>query len=308
VVISESPNVHMLLRELLKSYQWQVVESTSDTQAAVHAINQGQAYVLIVDDTPEFPVVQKLRYLLNDSLAVTTPTICFITDTHKHEKQAVLKMGRPGVVEKPLTPSKFIPGFTNLIKRWESEPYLTLRKANYQFLNGNEALGIKIMLKLKEIEVIRHICSQSLAIHLRKLNKVKEAEDLLLSALKRSPRDLGTMIALGDLYMHTAMPHLAHRLFLGAKTAYGQSMAASSDLVQSAIFTSNNDLAIEYLYQMYRGEFQVDTVSLMLAKLLFSEGREQEAEKILNNNRAIFKRVQSSWNLAEQSAPEAVAS
>lgn len=129
--------------------------------------------------------------------------------------------------------------------------------------------------------------------------KVKEAETTLLSALKRSPRELGTMIGLADLYMHTAMPKLAHRLLSGARQRYNQSMGVIPDLVQASLLMGDMDDAIANLQAMLKAQFMEEETSAILARILFSEGRESEAEKVLNNNRAAFKRIQSGWANAE---------
>lgn len=299
IVVSQSPNVHMLLRELLRSYQWTVIDSTPSVEKAVSAVKQGLAYLIIVDDTIEVPAVTNIRYLLTDPVAAVTPVLSFLLDHHKGEQKALRHLGQPEIVDKPLTPSKFVPGFVNLVKRWETEPYLTLRRANYQFLNGNDQTGLKHLLGLKDNTIIQHLVAQALSLHMRRIGKVKEAETFMLSVLKRSPRDLGTMLSLGDLYMHAAMPSLAHRLFNGARNAFPTSLSMLPDLVQAALLKGDIDLSIRYLEEMFAKEFFPEATQSFLARLLYSEGREGDAERVLNNNRASFRRIQIGWEQAE---------
>ena len=301
IVISDSPNVHMLLRELLRSYAWTVIDSTPSVEKAVGLVKQGQAFLIIVDDCIPMPAVRSFRYLLSNPLATCTPALTFLLESHKSETAALSKMAaRMQIVDKPLTPSKFVPGFVNLVKSWEKEPYVTLRKANYQFLSGNDQAGMRILAKLCEISEITHVCSQALAQHLRVAGRVKEAETILLTALKRSPRELATMIALADLYMHVGMPKLAYRLLIGARTAFGQSMAVIPDMIQASLLMGSVGDAIENLYILHRATPTDDETTSFLARLLFAEGREIDAEKVLNNNRAAFKKIQSGWLAAEQ--------
>lgn len=152
IVVSDSPNVHMLLRELLRSYQWTVIDSTPSVERAVALVKQGQAFLVIADDTQSRPAIKLLRHLVSDPISVCTPVLSFLLESHKHETGAMSRMGRPQIVDKPLTPSKFIPGFVNLVKMWEKEPLLTLRKANYHFLAGNDGQGLRMLIKLSEID------------------------------------------------------------------------------------------------------------------------------------------------------------
>ena len=203
------------------------------------------------------------------------------------------------IVDKPLTPSKFVPGFVELVRTWEKEPLASLRKANYQFMAGNDAQGLRMLFKLLETEGTQHFAAQALSLHLRRLGKVKQAESILLATLKTAPRELGTMFALADLYLRTAMPKLAHRLLIGSRATYNQSLSMLPDLVQAALQLGDVDDAIVNLYQMQRAGFMEDQVSQFLARLLLSEGREIEAERVLAANRVALKRLQTAWANAD---------
>ncbi len=307
IVISDSPNVHMLLRELLRSYNWTVIDSTPSVDRARELVRQGQAFLVITDDTLQVPSVRHVRYLLSDPLTVCTPVLTFLLEAHKNETTSLTKMGRPQIVDKPLTPSKFVPGFVQLVKTWEKEPFVSLRKANYQFLGGNDATGLRTLVKLMETGEVSALCAQSVALHLRRQGKVKEAEKVLLALLKRFPRELGPMMALADLYMHTAMPKLAYRLLIGARGSFGQSMAMMPDLVQAALMMGQIDDAISSLMLMLKAGLADDDSMQFLARLLFAEGREVEAERLLASNRAAFKKIQAAWAASEaQPIPAAV--
>src|SRR5262245_28610916 len=106
IVVSDSPNVHMLLRELLRGYQWTVIDSTPSVERAVALVRQGQPFLVTADDTLAAPAVKQVRYLLSDPITTCTPVLSFLLEQHKHEQAALQRMGRPGIVDKPLTPSK----------------------------------------------------------------------------------------------------------------------------------------------------------------------------------------------------------
>jgi predicted Zn-dependent protease len=159
--------------------------------------------------------------------------------------------------------------------------------------------GLRQIAKLCDQPAVQTLCSLSLAIHLRNMGKLKEAETVMLTCLKRAPRDLGALVGLGDLYMHAAMPKLAHRLFAGARNAYSGSTIPYTDLAQVALMMGEVDEAIGHLYTLLKSGMIPDKVPGWLARLLYAEGRDEEAEKILNSNRAIWSRMQIAWNTAE---------
>lgn len=299
IVISESPNMHMLLRELLRTYGWTVIDSTPSADRAIELVRTGQVFMVICDDTQSVPVTKHVRHLLCDPVTLCTPTLAFMLEAHKGETNAVTRMGRPSLADKPLTPSKFIPAFTGLVRTWEKEPWIHVRRAGYMLVDGNEATAMKILAKLSENPLTSSLCGQAIAMHLRRTGKLKDAEGVMLAALKKAPKEVGNVLALADIYMHGAMPKLAHRLLASARGALGNSLALVPDIVQAAILMGKLDDAIDNLYSMQKGGFLDEETTAFLARLLFAEGREDEAEKVLNNNKAVFKRLQNGWAAAE---------
>lgn len=290
--------MHMMLRELIRSFGWSVAEATTSVEIAAAAVQQGQGHLIIVDDSPEMPSLAVLRYLLNDATTALTPTLAFVQESNKGESQAMLRLGRPELTDKPLTPSKFLPAFTKLVKRWETPPWLQVRQSVYQALNGNMASSIKGLIAATQDNNVQALAAISLAHSFRAMGKMKQAETILLGSLKKTPRDLGLMIAIGDFYLHAGMPKMAYRFFAGARNAFPQSMAAIPDLIQTNVLMGNLDDAITHLYSMYKQGY-IHPVQDFLARSLFAEGRDEEAEKVLHSNKSVFARLQASWTNAE---------
>lgn len=307
VVISDSPNMHMLLRELLRPYSWTVSESTSSSKIATNLVKMGAANLIIIDDSLKSPAYLNARYLMADPVTLCTPKLSFLLSARDTEEQAILKMGVSSVVFKPLTPAKFVPGFAALIRNWEKEPYVSLRRTNYLYLRGEETKAVMALARLMQVPEVHSICAQAIAMYLRRSQKLKEAEKVLLTSLKRSPRELGTILALADLYLHAAMPKLAHKLLLGARTAFSQSMAMVPDLVQSALMLGQLDDAIQSLnLVLKRGDIDEMTLSF-LGRLIYAEGREGEAERVLTTNGGHFKKLHAGWQAADVQGAAAAA-
>ena len=302
VIVSDAPNIHMLIKELIRSSGWLVEDSTSSIERAMMLIKQGRASILIADDTATLPASKVIRHMLQDPITILTPTISFILENNKNEAPALQKLLTLQLVDKPLTPSKFMPAFTNLIRRWEQEPFLHLRRAAHLLTNSNDLSGIKLLLKINESPVAQHICAQTLSQILRRQGKIKEAENLLLTSLKRAPRELGTILCLADLYMKCAMPKMAHRLLLSTRSNFGNSLITLPDLIHAALLMNKIDDAINSLFTLQRASYCKEETNTFLARLLISEGRINEAETVLYNNKNSFKRILVGWEQAESQA------
>jgi hypothetical protein len=70
-------------------------------------------------------------------------------------------------------------------------------------------------------------------------------------------------------------------------------------MVQASLLMGNVDDAIAFLYIMQKAGFMEAETSEFLSRLLFAEGREGEAERILSNNKNALKKLVSGWTAAE---------
>jgi len=306
VFISESSHLHLQLRELMRPAGWTICESTALTSRAIELIHSNAANFVIIDDSINLPAYLQARHLMSDPATLCTPVVCFLLEIRKDDQSSLLKMGVDSVIEKPLTPSKFIPAFRQVFRAWEKEPFLSLRRATYLYLRGEQTKAVMAWAKLMQMPGLLHICAPAIAFHLRRSGKLKDAERVLLTALKRSPKELGTILALADLYLEAAMPNLAHRLLLGARSTYSKSLALLPDIIQAALMLGHVDDAIQSIdIMLKRGD--IDELTLgFLGRLMFAEGREPEAERLIAANSGYLKRIQTSWlsaDVAPASAP-----
>ena len=83
VIVSDAPNIHMLIKELIRSSGWLVEDSTSSIERAMMLIKQGRASILIADDTATLPASKVIRHMLKDPITILTPTISFILENNK---------------------------------------------------------------------------------------------------------------------------------------------------------------------------------------------------------------------------------
>ena len=289
----------MLLKELLKAYGWTVSVATPNFNHVIRATEEGQGYVLVVDDTPDAPSAVSLRKLLTHPLTALMPTLVFHLESNKSEKETLPRIGAPVIVPKPMTPSSFVPGFLSVLRIWDQPPLLQLRQASYFLTAGQTEAFEKALTQLTQLPSTGPLAAIALAAHYRQpaIGNVKQAESILISALKQHSKHLGLMLSLGDLYMHVAMPKLAHRLFLAARTIFGnRALVMLPDLVQSHIMLGQNEEALKLLDFLWRNDFMTHESLFLMSKLLIAEGRMSDAERILGENKGLYRKFQIAWD------------
>ena len=184
-ILTQSPNTYMFLRELLRSMGWAVVKSTPSAREAIELLKQKEAYILIVDDSIEEPSANMIRYLMLAPIIYATPVFTFLMEDHKFEKAPLSFMGFKEIVAKPLTPSKFIPSFNALLKRWETKPMMALRGIFYRYYDDHDDSKLKELLgKLLLVESTAPIVSPIIASILMNEGELTEAEKILLEKIK----------------------------------------------------------------------------------------------------------------------------
>ena len=310
VVISDAPNMYMILKELLRNYNWRVVTTTSIVQDAMTAVFSGEAFLAVIDDSNETPAFSIIRQLMASPFTCAIPTLAFSSDQNVLEQTALARMNQPEIVEKPLTPAKFVPKFQSLIKLWETTPYFLLRQSVYQLLTNNEEHGLKILTVLAEKESeVKHMAVQVLATYLfRVKHDPKAAEKLLLASLKQSSKNLANIMTLGDIYLCSSMPKLAQRLFLSAKNTLPNSQSIFPDIAQASIVLGEMDMAIEHLMTMYNKNFMPATALSFLSRIMVAEGKEDHAETTFGIKRSVLTKIQKSWDDSDDISVERTAS
>ena len=206
------------------------------------------------------------------------------------------------VVPKPVTPGAFHQHFTRLITTWEKPTFATLRRLGY-LLNRitNEQL-VNALLKLNNEPTIHRICAQLLALHYRQVGKLREAEQTLLTSIKREPYQDGRLIGLVDIYLRAAMPKLAEQILASLRKSHGLQRLTLPDIIQSQLMLGQLEPAIEVLDAIVKGD-NPDPLSIdFYARLLFAVGRENEAEPLLVRSGRSFKKFQNHWFTAESSS------
>ena len=296
-ILTQSPNTYMFLRELLRSMGWIVVKSTPSASEAIKIIKTKEAYVLIVDDSIEEPSANMIRQLMLDPIIYATPIFTFLLEEHRFEGAPITFMGFKEMVAKPLTPSKFVPNFTALIKRWETKPMMALRGIFYRYFDDSNESKLKDLLgKLLLVESTAPVVNPIIATLLMQAGKLQEAEKILLEKIKANPKNLRSVVTLGNLYLQYSMPHVAKKLFLNTHKQFEGSCCLLPDIVQAEIMLCNLESALEILQQMANRKYMLDKVQPFMARIALALGRKHDAEDYMKEKKGIFHKIERSWS------------
>ena len=296
VLISASPNLHMVLRELLRPYHWSVLEPVDDPREAIQHIIDSSADLIIIDESLQLPLARSLRLILSSTAAVLTPVVALTVDSQHHPRAILRHFGEPAILHKPLTPSRFVPFFAALLRSWEDPKRVALRQAKFQLTDGADAAALGLLVKLTRYPNCHFLASIALAQRLRQLGKIKEGERVLTSSLKKNPRHIGVIMALAEYYMYCAMPRLALRLLDSAHIALGKPLYLVPDLVQASLLSGDLETAAVHYEVMMDSSWFKGFGALELTKLHFAIGREAEAKELMGRNEKTYEKLRRLWD------------
>lgn len=306
VLVSTSENMYLVIKGLIQVYNWNTVAVTSSPTTALDYIKSGSASIVVIDDSLDNTSISSLRTIMTDPIGCITPILCLLMDKNGGETSTIQRLGQIKVVPKPVTPASFAPLFTQLVKTWETKPLTVLRNVLTKIHHAPDDVKIKTYDKLKNIEQISHLVTRTKALTLLYNGQLKEAERECLVLLKKRPHDLGLFITLGDIYIRSAMPQVAQKLFERAAEKFSDSVLVLPDIAQSAYMSGKIERAIAALRMMYNKEYMQDKSISFLGRILYAEGRLDEAALLLGSHQLTFNDLEKTWKSAINQNTEAV--
>ena len=298
-IISSEQHLVTILRNILNPTGWQIAGQYPTAVGAAFAIREGRADAIIADDLPDQPVSSTLRFLITSPITDCTPVIALSGINFETESNSLSTLGRPRIAPKPITPSRILTCLDGLMREWESDDMVRLRQAAYLMQKGDNQNGIIRLKQLIAAPMAGPLAAQALAILLRQIGKLKDAEGLLLSWLKKDPTNLTVISGMVDLYLTAAMPHLAHRLLTATTARIKPSLILHPDLIQATLLKGDIQEAISLMHILLNANYKTNETTTFLAKLLFAIGREKEAALLLARDRVFLTKFQKSWQVAD---------
>lgn len=298
-VITGEQHVVTILRNILNPTGWQIAGQFPTMLGAAFAIREGRASAIIVDDLPDQPMSATLRFLITTPITICTPVIALSGSNFETEAKSLGTLGRPRIIPKPVTPSRMLIALDGMLREWDSDEMMLLRLASYLMQKGDNQNSIARLKQLVTAPLAGPLASQALAILLRQIGKLKEAEALLLALLKKDPTNLTVISGLVDLYLNSAMPHLAYKLLTVTTERIKPSLILHPDLIQACLLKGDVQEAIALMHLLLNANYKTSETLVFLAKLMFAIGREKEAAGLLARDRGSLLKLQKTWQIAD---------
>ncbi len=299
VVFCDNNSSTKQLGDLLRSFNWNIGAIVNTFEEALNIIRQGKASILIAEESQETPFFITQRQLIGDEIGALTPLLGIVSSNRKSDRDLLLRIGAPDLMMKPLTPATFVPGFSNVLRKWESKLFTAVRSCQFRLIRGQRDEALKMLTKLTTFPVVQNLASNALAMDLLKSGKPKECERFLLNAINNRPGNMTLLILLGQLYLTYASPRLALNIFTKAQVAFKQTPILLPDIIQAHLMLNNFDTAISLMQDFLNYNFMRSNMANFLARTFIAAGLQSNVEQLLSDRPDISISVKKAWQQAE---------
>jgi hypothetical protein len=291
----------MMLREIVRSAGAKFVEQTSSIDRMLQSLRKNESNTLIIDDNLDLPASFVLSQLIRDPIGALTPAVVLHSSNDPREETALERIGRPKLSAKPLTADSFRAAFKSLVDQWNLPLFKSVTQAASQIISKNVESGLRSLISLSANATAQPIVAPALARFLMLQKNAKAAEKVLLTSLKNSPRDLGLIISLADLYLRIAMPEHARRLLVSAKSSFGNSAAIIPDLMHCYIMLDQLGGAVIIGNELWNKGLLTKELGPIMAKIVFAEGRLSEINRY-QKSRDFVAIIEDGWSASRSEA------
>jgi len=295
VILTNSENMYIVIKDLMQRVGWTVTVQAKNIQEVFQSLLSGQANLIVIDDHQDAPSTLAVRDIIAHPLGAITPMLVFLLDKNKKEHLPISNLAPLRVGPKPLTPTSFFNAFQSLIRLWEQQEMVALRLGWAKAVKTDPPSNIAIFSRLMEIPSLRTLVSRPLALTYFKLGQVKEAEKILLTAIKEKPTDLGLVMTISHVYGNSAMEKLANRILKSAYVKNQDSNILIPDILQTAMLMGDYQQCINLLNTLINREFMPSYTSHILGRVLYGAGLHKQSAFILGNQDQIFRKIEAQW-------------
>ena len=298
VLVSQNDTASNTLRQSLRQKGWELADRVPTLHQALKEIRNGGADCICVEDSPSLPAGMVLREMALDPVGLLTPVACLVSEQHLGDYNAIAKVGYTAAIQKPLTFDSFNNSFNRLIAVWERKQFVPLRTRMRPLLHSSD--GLKTFatkaIKMMALDEISPLVAPALAQIYFRNQRLKEAETILLGQIKKGGNNLLSIIVLGHIYMHSAMPHLAHRLFQNVQQQFRGCLFILADLAQAKLMNEELEEAALLLKRMAYFGYMGEQTEEALCKLYLAMNDSTSAKSSLKSRPGLFRKFAGSWD------------
>lgn len=298
-MISEVTNLHLHMKELVRAEGWRIDDPPALADIGLSFLENGTSFLFVIDETTNQSAYESIRTITSHPAGRLTPIIALIQSNNAIDATIYQRVLHVNIAKKPLTPNYFLPVFRDTLKLWETPLFLALRRCAYNLLNGETEQVIPVLRKLMEIPQAVPYCTHALVQILVNRNEWREAEAILMSAVKMFPRMPSLMMTVAHFYQAGHMPAQALRFYTKLRGVCNSTNLFAFDIAQAALALGQIDQAIEAFADWSKAHPNNEKVQQFIARLYMSDGRDAALEKLLNMNKSSVRKLQEHWEQAE---------
>jgi hypothetical protein len=295
VVLTTSENMFIIVKELLRHTKCTVMAQTASVETALQYLYTGGANFLIIDDGNESPSTAAVREITSDPIGLLTPMLVLLMDRNANETIHESHLGRIKVARKPMTPSAFPPSYSKLVNLWSAPELQEIREKTRESLNTTLSERVEILQTLLKYPEYACFVARAIALTYHRMGKIKEAEGTLLEQMKKNSHDIGLLTTLGHVYLTSAMPSIANRIFTKIHSKFNESTLAIPDLIQSHILLEEYEKTTELFRILIKKDYMPTHMARYLSRILYARGYQKEASYVLANQPNLYRQLENQW-------------
>lgn len=293
--ISSSPSyVATEILGRLARRSWEVIVAES-IQRGFSVLENGEASVLLVDDTADLPATYVLKCQLANPVAILTPTIVAVRNST--EKVVAKRIGICDVIVAPISPADFIESLEHTVKLWSSPNRLLpkITEARNLIVREHISEGVKVLTSLASKTHLIPLLAPALSAALRDKNNPKIIEKVLLNGIRTCPKNVGVVLSTCEFYLHSAMPDSALRLIEAAEKNHGPSPIFTMIRIQANLMLNQVEVCIPLLEDLVDQEFLPTLCQNFLSRCYYAEGLIDEFMDSIGHKVISLDQFKNTW-------------
>ncbi|MEI8025524.1 MAG: hypothetical protein WCI18_04165 [Pseudomonadota bacterium] len=295
IVLTTSENMYLVVKEFLKHTKCSVTAQTASVQTALQHLHSGRANLLVIDDGNDTPSTAYVREITSDPIGLLTPMVVLLMDKNANETIHLSHLAKMKVTSKPLTPSTFPPSFAKLINLWSTNEMKEIREKTKLSLSASLADRNDMLQSLLKYPDTACLVARAIALNLHQMGKIKEAEAILLEYMRKNSHDVGLLTTLGHVYLMSAMPLIANKIFSKIHSKFNESTIAIPDLIQTHLILDEFEKTTELFRVLCKKNYMTSQTYRQLGRLLYASGRHKDASYALASQEGIYRQIEMKW-------------
>lgn len=295
IVLTTSEDMYLVVKEFLKHTKCSVRAQTASVQTALQHLYSGRANLLIIDDGNDNPSTAYVREITSDPIGLLTPMLVLLMDKNINETIHLSHLAKMKITSKPLNPSTFPPSFAKLINLWSTNEMKEIREKTKLCLKASLGDRNVLLQSLLQYPDTACLIARAIALNLHQMGKIKEAEAILLDYMRKNSQDVGLLTTLAHVYLISAMPLLANKIFAKIHSKFNESTIAIPDLIQTHLVLDEFEKTTDLFRILCKKNYMNSQTLRQLGRILHASGRLKDASYALANQEGIYRQIEIKW-------------